>query len=495
MAEEVRVRFPPSPTGYLHIGGARTALYNWLFARQHGGKLVLRIEDTDEERSTQAAIDGIISGLRWLHLDWDEGPYFQTDFTREHMAAARRLLERGLAYKCFCTKEELEAKRQQALAEKRNPGYDGHCRHLSPEEIARLEAEGRPCVIRFRVPERSGNLFYDDQVLGRIERAYADIEDFVIVRSNGQPLYLLCNVVDDIRDRITHIIRGQDHMTNTTRQVLLYEALGAPLPVFAHIPLTLDVQKQKISKRKHGEIVAVQFYEERGFLPWALCNFLALLGWNPGTGQEYFTREEMLAAFSLDRINRANAVFNYQPGDAKFFTDPKLIAMNEHYLRTLDPEELARLVQPVLEKAGIWQEDFAAGGARRQWYLDTLVLTRDRFHTLNDFATLGRAYFADDFAIDEKTLQKRVLKEPRLKNWLPELSGRLAALARFSGEAAEQVCRAMEEEQGVKPGTIMNAMRTLLTGQAAGPAMPDLLHTLGQSRICRRLAHVDQFFD
>lgn len=494
MAEEVRVRFPPSPTGYLHIGGARTALYNWLFARQQGGKLVLRIEDTDEERSTQASIDGIINGLKWLDLDWDEGPYFQTDFTAQHIAAAQRLLDRGLAYKCFCTKEELEKKRATAFAEKRNPGYDGHCRHLSPEEVARREAEGQSYVIRFKVPERSGLLFYDDQVLGRIERAYSDIEDFVIVRSNGQPLYLLCNVVDDIRDRITHIIRGQDHMTNTTRQVLLYEALDAPLPVFAHIPLTLDVQKEKISKRKHGEIVAVQFYEKRGFLPWAFCNFLALLGWNPGTDQEYFTREEMIKVFSLDRINRANSVFNYKPGDEKFFTDPKLIAMNEHYMRTMDPQELAGWVQPVLEKAGLWQADFAEGGARRDWFLHTLVLTRDRFHTLLDFAQAGRAYFADDFEIDPKPLAKNLLKEPRLKEWLPELGRRLAALADYTGESAEQLCRDMAEELGVKPGVLMNALRTVTTGQAAGPALLDILETLGQDAISRRLSGAAKLF-
>ena len=491
---EVRVRFPPSPTGYLHIGGARTALYNWLFARQQGGKLVLRIEDTDEERSTQASIDGIIEGLKWLDLDWDEGPYFQTDHIEDHIRAAQKLLASGRAYKCFCTKEELERKRDAAMAEKRDPGYDGACRHLTPEEVARREAEGQPYVIRFKVPERSGSLFYDDRVLGRIERAYSDIEDFVIVRSNGKPLYLLSNVVDDIRDRITHIIRGQDHMTNTTRQVLLYEALEAPLPVFAHIPLTLDAQKQKISKRKHGEIVSVQFYQERGFLPWALCNFLALLGWNPGTNQEYFSRDEMMRAFTLERINRANSVFNYQAGDEKFFTDPKLIAMNEHYLRNLPREELAGLVQPVLEKAGLWQADYAEGGARRDWYLETLVLIRDRFHTLNDFATLGRAYFSDDFDIDPKPLAKNVHKEPRLKEWLPELGRRLVALPQYDSAGVEACCREMADELAVKPGLLINALRAVLTGQNAGASMFEILVLLGKDTVGRRLKNIDHLF-
>ncbi|MCI5130493.1 MAG: glutamate--tRNA ligase, partial [Candidatus Electrothrix sp. EH2] len=222
---EVRVRFPPSPTGYLHIGSARTALLNWLWARKNNGKLVLRIEDTDAERSTQESIEGILDGLQWLGLDWDEGPYFQTRFAEEHRQAADQLLASGHAYKCFCTKEELEAKREAAKAEKKEFGYDGTCRDLTPEQVAEKEAAGLPFVIRFRVPEKAGKLAYRDEVLGTIERAYSDIEDFVIVRSNGKPLYLLCNVVNDIRDRITHIIRGQDHASNTTRQVLLYEAL------------------------------------------------------------------------------------------------------------------------------------------------------------------------------------------------------------------------------------------------------------------------------
>ena len=489
---EVRVRFPPSPTGYLHIGGARTALYNWLFARQHRGTLVLRIEDTDEERSTQASIDGIIDGLNWLGLDWDEGPYFQTEHAADHVAAAERLLVAGRAYKCFCTREELEQKREQALAEKRDPGYDGSCRDLSAADIATREAQGQAAVIRFKVPERSGTLFYDDEVLGRIERAYSEIEDFVIVRSNGKPLYLLSNVVDDIRDRITHVIRGQDHMTNTTRQVLLYEALEAPLPVFAHIPLTLDIQKRKISKRSHGEVVAVQFYRERGFLPWALCNFLALLGWNPGTEQEFFSREELTKTFSLARINRANSVFNFRPGDEKFFTDPKLIAINEHYLRNLEREELGTLVQPVLEQAGLWQPAYA--DERRNWYLDTLLLIRDRFHTLNDFATAGRAYFSDNYSIDPKPLARNILKHPQLTEWLPELAARFAKLTDFNSETTEALCREMAAELDIKPGILINAMRTVLTGQLAGASMFDILASLGQDTVVRRLSTVEHLY-
>lgn len=491
--EEVRVRFPPSPTGYLHIGGARTALFNWLFAKQHGGKLILRIEDTDEERSTQASIDGIIEGMQWLGITWDEGPYFQTEFADDHVAAAHRLLESGQAYKCFCTKEELEQKREAAMAEKKSEvGYDGTCRHLTPEQVQEKEAQGIPAVIRFKVPERQGTLFYDDEVLGRIERAYSEVEDFVIVRSNGKPLYLLCNVVDDIRDRITHIIRGQDHMTNTTRQVLLYEALGARLPVFAHMPLTLDLKKRKISKRSHGEVVAVQFYRDHGFIPWALCNFLCLLGWNPGTDQEIFSREELIQAFSLGRMSKVNSVFNFKPGDEKFFTDPKLIAINEHYLRSMNLAELGTLVRKELEAEGLW--DAAYAGDKASWYLHTLGLIRDRFHTLKDFATAGRAYFADQYDIDPKPLAKNVTKFPELATWLPQLAERYQALDEFTAETTEQTCRQFADELGTKPGTLINAMRTVLTGQLAGPSMFDIVVTLGKERVVARLRQVEHLF-
>jgi len=489
---EVRVRFPPSPTGYLHIGGARTALLNWLWARKNNGKLILRIEDTDAERSTRESIEGIIDGMAWLGLDWDEGPYFQTEFSDDHLKAAEKLLVSGHAYKCFCTKEELDRKREAAMAAKKDVRYDGTCRNLSPEEIARKEAEGMPYVVRFKVPQQKGKVAYEDKVLGTIERAYDDIEDFVIVRSNGKPLYLLCNVVDDIRDRISHIIRGQDHMSNTTRQVLLYQALEAPIPVFAHMPLTLDLQKRKISKRSHGEIVSVQFYREKGFIPWALCNFLALLGWNPGTDQEIFTREEMIEAFTLERIGKVNSVFNYQKDNAKFFTDPKLISINEHYLRSMDLEELAELVKQDFIKEQLWNPVYETD--RRQWFLSTLNLIRDRFHTIRDFAVLGRAYFADDYDIEAKPLKKNILKHPDLKTWLPMLAEQFAVLDAFNKETTETASRELAAELDIKPGILINGMRTVLTGQLAGPGMFDILVTLGRDRVVKRLRSIDHLY-
>ncbi len=489
---ETRLRFPPSPTGYLHIGGARTALYNWLYAKKNGGKLILRIEDTDTERSTKESIQGIVDGLEWLGIDFDEGPYFQTDFEADHYAAAEKLLAEGKAYKCFCTKETLDAKREAALAAKQALGYDRTCLHLSKEEIAQKEAEGVPYVIRYKVPDGERIIGYDDKILGRIQCNIKEIDDFVIVRSNGKPLYLLCNVVDDIRDRISHIIRGQDHMTNTIRQVLLYEALGAPIPVFAHMPLTLDTKKAKISKRSHGEIVAVQFYRDHGFLPWAFNNFLVLLGWSEGNDREIYSKEELIEAFTLERINKSSSIFNFKKDDPKFFTDPKAIAINEHYLRTMEIAELGVLVKKELQAEGLWDDAYEA--EKSEWYHNTLNLIRDRFHTLKDFASLGRAYFADDFEVEEKPLKKNILKHEGLKQWFPMLADRYEQLSDFSLEETERVARDLATELEIKPGIIINGMRTIVTGQLAGPSMFDILVTIGREKVVKRLRNIEKLF-
>ncbi|MEJ2717876.1 MAG: glutamate--tRNA ligase, partial [Deltaproteobacteria bacterium] len=335
-AGTVRVRFAPSPTGYLHLGGARTALYNWLWARRNHGVFVLRIEDTDLERSTEGAVQEILDGLRWLGLDWDEGPFFQTQNLSKHVEAAQTLLETGAAYRCFCTREELEEQRKEAESKRVAFMYDGRCRNLSSEETAEKMKRGVPFVIRFRVPrDPVSSVAFEDAVYGRVEKKCRDIEDFVIVRSDGRPLYILSNAVDDTRDRITHVIRGADGIANTPKQILLYKALGISPPIFAHMPLTLDSKKAKLSKRRHGEVVTVSYYRRRGFSPWALCNFMALLGWATTDGREFFTREELIRAFDLSRINRANSIFNYVPGDPKNWTDPKAIHFNATYIRTM----------------------------------------------------------------------------------------------------------------------------------------------------------------
>jgi glutamyl-tRNA synthetase len=491
MKQEVIVRFAPSPTGYLHIGGARTAIFNWLFAQKTGGKLILRIEDTDAERSTEESIKGIVDGMKWLGITWDEGPYFQTQFINEHLAAAKKLLDSGHAYKCFCSKEELEDKRAAALKQKKDVKYDGTCRRLTRIEIAIKEAK-IPYTLRMKVPSEEGSVSFEDVVYGTIENKYKDIEDFVIVRSNGQPLYLLSNAVDDIRDRITHVIRGQDGLSNTHRQILIYQALGAPVPKFAHMSLTLDPKKAKISKRKHGELVAVHFYKAHGFLPWAFVNFLVLLGWATPESREIFSKEELMEAFSLQGISRANSIFNVKKDDPKYFTDPKAISINAHYLREMPVEEIEPYVRAELEKAGIWDPEYE--NAKRQWFLETLELIRSRFHVTTDFVDRGRAYFSDDFPIESRALKKNISKHPQLEKWLPMLADRLEGLERFTTAETENVIREMAETLEIKPGVLINGIRTVVTGQLAGPGMFDVLINIGQRRVVERLRRSPALF-
>jgi len=493
--QDIRVRFAPSPTGYLHIGGARTALYNWLFARQNNGTFILRIEDTDVERSTDESIQAILDALRWLGLDWDEGPTSQSENRPHHLEAARELLESGNAYKCFCTQEELKQKRLEAEKEKKSYGYDRTCRRLSSEEVASRDEQGLPYVIRFKVPDPSlgdgpesgaaESVMFEDLVYGSVEKQLNDIEDFVIVRSDGLPLYLLSNAVDDIRDGITHVIRGQDGLGNTPRQILIYRALGKPLPVFAHMNLTLDPKRAKISKRRHGEVVTVGFYRERGFLPWALCNFLLLLGWSTEDNREIVTREEAIREFTLARAGRANSVFDYRKNDPKFFTDPKAIAINAEYILTMNIDELGELVAPELERAGLWDPVYAT--ERKEWYLHTLDLIRARYHTLKDFPELGRPYFSEEFTIEPKALAKNLQKDARLKEWLPELADRMEAVEPFTLESTEAAVREFAEEREVKAGLIINAVRAAVTGQLAGAGLFNILIIFGPTSTANRL--------
>jgi glutamyl-tRNA synthetase len=483
----VVVRFAPSPTGYLHIGGARTAIFNWLYARKHNGKFILRIEDTDAERSTQDAIDGILDGLAWLGLDWDAGPYFQSTFSTDHRAAAQKLLDCGAAYKCFCSKSELDRKREQARLEKTTYQYDGTCRDLTPRQIAANEAAGRPFTIRFKVPRQAGAVTFDDAVFGRIEKQYADIEDFIIVRANGQPLYVLSNAVDDIRDGVTHIIRGQDGLSNTPKQMLIYKALNAPLPVFAHMSLTLDPRKAKISKRKHGEQVAVHYYREHGFLPWAMVNFLVLLGWATPDSKELFDTHELIQTFSLSGIGRTNSVFNIKAGADTFTTDPKLININTHYLRNLPVAEILPLVEMQLKQAGIWKPEFKHG--RAEWFRDTVDLIRQRYHLLTDFSTYGRAYFSDSFEMEPKAFQKHLASQPSVRQWLPELIQALDRLEPFDAGTVEQALKTFLKHTGIKPGQLVNAVRTAVSGQGVGPDIIEVLACIGKSGVLKRLEH------
>ncbi len=481
--EKVIVRFAPSPTGYLHIGGARTAIFNWLYARKHDGKFLLRIEDTDAERSSMDAIGGILDGLRWLGLDWDGEPYFQSRFIAEHQTAAHQLLEDGRAYKCFCTKAQLDAKRDKARKNKTTYQYDGSCRRLTASETAQKEAAGNPYTIRFKVPQTAGSVRFDDLVYGRIEKKYQDIEDFIIVRANGQPLYVLTNAVDDIRDQITHVIRGQDGLANTPKQILIYQGLGASLPKFAHMFLTLDPQKAKISKRKHGEQVAIHYYRDHGFLPWAMVNFLVLLGWAKADSQEFFTKAELIKAFDFDGINRTNSVFNISADSGKHFTDPKLMNMNAHYLRQMPMEDLLPFIVARLENADLWDPAFEKH--ERPWFVSAMELIRGRFSTLADFETYGRAYISDKFPMDEKAVRKNLAGDAG--RWLPQLAKRLAELADFEPHTIEAELRAFMKDENIKAGNIMNAVRTAVTGQAVGPDFLKVLIVVGKERVIDRL--------
>ncbi len=486
---QVRVRFAPSPTGYLHIGGARTALYNWLWAKKTGGVFILRIEDTDADRSTGESVQEILDGLRWLGLLWDEGPNFQSANLTKHTEAAKQLLDAGHAYRCFCTKEELDAKRQIAEAQKVAFMYDRTCRKLSDAEIKEKLAQRTPYVLRFKVPaEPEATVAFEDAVFGRMEKRCQDIEDFVIVRSDGKPLYLLCNAVDDALDRITHVIRGADGLANTPKQVLIYRALGCETPQFAHMPLTMDIKKAKLSKRRHGEVVTIAYYRQRGFVPWALCNFMALLGWSTKDDREFFSPEELIEAFDLGGINRANSIFNYEPGDPKNWTDPKAIHFNATYIRTMDLDRLVVYVKEELVREGLWKDSYEHGDA--EWFRKTVDLIRARFHTLRDFTGWGRCYFSDEFEFDEAAVRKNLTKDPRTPGLLSQLADRLNSSESFDPHSVEDVFRSFAEEQGIKAGLVINGTRTAVTGTAVGPGLFEMLGILGKDRVVARLKSI-----
>lgn len=489
MTDTVRVRFAPSPTGYLHVGGARTALFNWLFARKHGGVFILRIEDTDIQRSSEAMVQGILEGMQWLGLDADEGPFFQSSFVEEHRAAVNRLVEEGKAYYDFTPKQQTDDRTikerivDRALAQAQTGKERNPYRDLPLEEAQRRREAGEQAAIRLKVPEHGVSKF-EDLVYGLQERDYTDIEDLVLIRSDGHPLYNLSVVVDDIHMGITHVIRGQDHLTNTHKQVLIYEALGATVPRFAHLPLINAPGKEKLSKRKHGEVVSVTAYRDRGFLPDALVNFLALLGWSPGTDQEIMSRKELIEKFSLENVNKSSAMFNFNENDPRDWTDPKALWMNAEYLRSLPLDEMIPYVSKQLKQAGIWRDEYET--ERREWFARTIDLLRARYRTFVDFATLGRPYFADDFEYEPAAVKKN-LKDERLKVLLAGQADALEGVEEFAHDAVEAALRAYSEQQGVKAGLLINAARTALTGQAVGPSIFDIFVTLGRDASVRRL--------
>ena len=478
----VRLRFAPSPTGYLHVGGARTALFNWLYTRRHGGVFILRIEDTDVERSSADMVTGILDSMKWLGLTWDEGPeiggphapYFQSERLDLYRSAANALVAAHDAYFCYCRPEELKARRE--MAEVRGlPGmYDRTCRWLTREEIAQREAAGQPRAIRFRVPDEGATTF-DDLVHGPITVDHANIEDFVVLRSDGYPTYHLSVVVDDVDMAITHVVRGDDHISNTPKQVLLYRAMGAPLPAFAHVPLILGPDKKRLSKR-HGA-TSVGDYEEEGYLPEAMVNFLALLGWSPGTDREIFTRDELIAAFTLEGISGGNAVFG----------PDKLDWFNQQHLLRLSAAEIVRRVQPALQAAGLWRKAFAS--TDRVWIERVVDLLKPRARKLTDFVELLRPYVADPVERDPEAVSK-YLTAPDLPAHLAAWSDVLRQVTPFDAATLEEALRALAGARGIKPAMLIHATRVAVIGQAVSPGLFDVLELVGRDRVVARLADV-----
>lgn len=490
----VRVRFAPSPTGYLHIGSARTALFNYLYARHVGGKFLLRIEDTDLARSTEESTRSILDGLAWLELSHDEDIVFQSDNADKHRETARRLLAEGKAYRDFTVREApSDANVKDAIKDRARAAQgeknmrDNPFRDLSEAESEARAAAGEPFAIRLKVPMH-GRTAFDDAVYGIQERNYDDTEDLVLLRSDGHPLYNLAVVCDDIEMGITHVIRGQDHLTNTHKQVLIYEALGVTPPTFAHLPLIMAPNKGKLSKRKHGEVVSMTTYRDAGFLAAAFRNFLALLGWSAGEEQEIYSLDELIAKFSLEGIHRSNAVFNFHESDPRKWTDDKAIWMNAEYIRTMPFDDLLPFIKPELKAAKLWRDEYDDDD--KAWFKSTVNLIRQRFFTLKDFSNQGRAYFSEDFDFDPAAIEKNLSKYPDLKTWLPELADRFEAEFAdkpYSEENIEIVVKAFTEEKGTKLGVIMNGARTLLTGVAVGPSMLSVFETIGLERTIMRL--------
>lgn len=476
-----RVRFAPSPTGYLHIGGARTALFNWLYARQTNGTFLLRIEDTDLERSSEEMVAGILEGLSWLGLGWDEGPYFQSRRLDRYRDVCRRLLDENQAYRCFCTPDELHVRKQAAQDAGAAWQYDKACRNLSDSEIQSRLQSGRSFALRFKVPSQQ-RVCFQDRVFGTIEVQSDHVEDFVILRSDGMPTYHLCVVADDVEMKISDVIRGADHLPNTSKHILLYQALKEPMPRYVHLPLILGPDKKRLSKR-HGATSTLE-YRRQGFLADALVNYLALLGWSPGEDREIFSRRQLIELFDLDRINKSNAVFDFQ----------KLEWMNGQYITAMRAEDLEPEVKSVLEQQELWDPAWTA--ERRAWFLQVIDLLKSRVRKLTDFSVFGKAFFSDQFGYEPEAVSKYwSMKEPSnsLPQVLQELKESYQPLESFDLETTEKVLREMAERHRMKAGALIGAVRVALTGRSVAPGLFEVMITLGKERTLDRLDRAVRF--
>ena len=466
-----RLRFAPSPTGYLHVGGARTALINWLFVKHYGGQFLLRIEDTDKARSTEESTRAIFEGLEWLGLTWDEEVVHQGANLERHQADARKVLERGKGYRCFCTPAELDRRRKDADARKEAFRYDGRCLLLGKEEVERRVASGEPHVIRFRVPQ--GSTTWNDVVHGDITFPNKDIDDFVVLRTDGTPIYNMAVVSDDIAMSITLVMRGDDHISNTPKQIMLYEALGASMPKFAHLPMIHGTDGKKLSKR-HGA-TAVGDYQHLGILPEAMLNFLALLGWSPGHDIEVMSVDDMIRLFSTEGLSKKAAIF-----------DPKKLEwMNGQHLSLVSAERLLPVVAPALEKAGLASpKDIEK---RRSWFLTLIELLKVRARTIDDIVRQSAPYLREDIDYDPEAVAKLWKDRGASADILSATRERLATTPDWSPGPMEETLRQLAESLGTSGGKIFQPLRVALTGQTASPGIFDVLQTLGRERSLARI--------
>ncbi|CAH8184356.1 glutamate--tRNA ligase [Vibrio aestuarianus] len=458
----VKTRFAPSPTGYLHVGGARTALYSWLYAKNQGGEFVLRIEDTDLERSTQEAVDAILEGMTWLGLEWDEGPYFQTKHFDRYNEMVDKLLAEDKAYKCYASKELLDEIRAEQEANKEMPRYDAD--HPKIKAVNDAAKEGDPCVIRFRNP-KEGSVVFNDQIRGRIEISNSQMDDLIIRRTDGSPTYNFCVVVDDWDMGITHVVRGEDHINNTPRQINIYEALGAPVPVFAHCAMILGDDGAKLSKR-HGAVSVMQ-YRDEGYLPEALNNYLVRLGWSHGD-QEIFSREEMIEFFSLNAISKSASAFN---------TD-KLLWLNNHYIKTSDPQYVAKHLEWHFEHQGINRDNGPA-------LAEIVKLVGERCNTLVELAEQSRYFFEDFSEFDENAAKKHlrgVAKEP-----LTLALNKIEVLTEWTTENLHNVIAEVCEELEIGMGKIGMPLRVAVTGGGQSPSVDAVMQLIGKERVVARI--------
>jgi len=479
MKKPVRVRFAPSPTGYPHVGNIRTALFNWLFARRYGGSFIVRIEDTDITRKVEDAEKGILDSLRWLELDWDEGPevggdygpYYQSQRLELYKSAAEKLITQGDAYYCYCSPERLEAMRAEQVRRKQPPGYDRHCRDLTPEERAQKEAEGIVPVVRFKVP-LEGQTRFKDLIYGDVVFENNTLDDFVLLKSDGYPTYHLANVVDDSAMEISHVIRAEEWISSTPRHLLLYQALKLEPPEFVHHPMILGPDRAKLSKR-HGA-VSILDYRDQGYLPQTMFNFLALIGWSLDDKSEIIPRQALIDNFSLERIGKTGAIFNRE----------KLDWMNGVYIRALSPEEFFEAAQPYL------MTDIAAGEAligNEDYVREILPLVQERAKTLLEVVELTRFFFVDELDYDARMLIGKMDRDATVKA-LEAAQERLKPLKTFDADSLEGVLRPLAPELGLKTGQLFGVLRVAVTGQTAAPPLFETMAVLGRERSLKRIA-------